>query len=116
MKESIEDLNDSLVEDFNDLNNKTISFDTFDKFLNNLCIESYHNHVEISGYCGTIPCYCFNCLADAIDSYIQHCLNSGELILEGFSIYDEGYWYALYDKFGYPPDEDEEKENEDTDE
>lgn len=111
-------LNSSLWYAFYDLNEKFLEYEHFEEFLDDLCIETYHNKAEVSssrsGY--TCRCFSYDYLTEVIDSYLQEIVKRKDVAFLGFDVGDEFYWCCLSEKFGYPPDEDEEKENEDTDE
>lgn len=108
----IKELNDSLVIAFEELDCKFLEDDHFEEFLKDLDIEIFHNRVEVSSYRSCYKCCCFSYdyLTEAIDSYLQEIVKRKDVIFLDFDVGDEFYWCCLCVNFGYPPEDDEEQE------
>lgn len=109
----IKELNDSLVIAFEELDYKFLEDDHFEEFLDDLCIETYHNKTEVSssrsGY--TCRCFSYNYLTEVIDSYLQEIVKRKDVAFLGFDVGDEFYWCCLCEHFGYPPEDEDEDED-----
>ena len=115
---SIREINDNLVNAFNDLESYVIEFENFENFLNKLSIKTNSGITQIySSYSNyEYQCKKFSYLSDVVDIYLNEIVEEKDILFKGFNIGDEFYWCCLSEKFGYPPDEDEEEENEDINE
>ncbi|MBQ8546028.1 MAG: hypothetical protein IJ437_03695 [Clostridia bacterium] len=115
---SIREINDNLVNAFNDLESYVIEFENFENFLNKLSIQTNSGITQIySSYSNyEYQCKKYSYLSDVVDIYLNEIVKEKDILFKGFNIGDEFYWCCLSEKFGYPPDEDEEEENEDINE
>ena len=115
---SIREINDNLVNAFNDLESYVIEFENFENFLNKLSIKTNSGITQIySSYSNyEYQCKKYSYLSDVVDIYLNEIVEEKDILFKGFNIGDEFYWCCLSEKFGYPPDEDEEEENEDINE
>lgn len=109
---SIKELNDSLIIAFEELDCKFLEDDHFEEFLKDLDIEFFHNRVEISSYRSSYKCCCFvyDYLSEAVDSYLQEIVEQKDVTFLDFEVGDEFYWCCLCENFDYPPEDDEDQE------
>ena len=83
------------------MNTYTITPDNFYDFLDELNTIGYSNHVAISSHYSNHVTNVFtkDDLYDGIASYMEKLIERGELILEGFCIYDDVYAETVMEKF-----------------
>lgn len=105
---SIREINDNLVNAFNDLESYVIEFEDFENFLNELSINTNYGITQIySSYSNyEYQCEKYSYLSDVVDIYLNEIVKEKDILFKGFNIGDEFYWCCLSEKFGYSPDDD----------
>ena len=74
----------------------------FDKFLDELSIVGYSNHVEISSYYSpyTSRVFCWDDSYELVTGYVEKLVERGDIILADFNLWDDTFVYTINDKFG----------------
>ena len=107
---SIDELNNDLINTFNDLLDRIIDWQHFDSFLDEISTIGYSNSVAVYSRYSDLKKWCLTAddLYDTVGDYISELIKRGELILKGFRLWDDFFCETLNEKFGVDYEEDEE--------
>ena len=106
---AIYELNNDLIDTFNDLLGRIIDWKDFDSFLDEISTIGYSNSVAVYSNYSDLKKWCLTAddLYDTVGDYISELVERGELILKGFRLWDDFFCETLDDKFGVYCEEDE---------
>lgn len=108
IKRAINELNERLVATFLDFQNKCLMLNDIDRFLDDICVETHTDKIEISSKHSKYKhiCFSYDKLSNAVNEYILQLLSLCDITLEDENLnFDDRYWCALEEKFDLSFDE-----------